>query len=123
MRVEKVTIDPASLTRALLYISNQLGPTGLAQIGGGSWWEWRKPEDFLRAEWIEMKEDYKKRKAGVQQGNRIMLYVHGGAYYFGSVDAHQFQMQRHARKLKARVIARYVEKDSSPQGMCPTNHI
>ena len=34
-----------------------------------------------------------------------MLYVHGGAYFFGSVDEHRYQMQRHARKLKARVLA------------------
>ena len=34
-----------------------------------------------------------------------MLYVHGGAYYFGSVDEHRYQLQRHARKLEARVLA------------------
>ena len=34
-----------------------------------------------------------------------MLYVHGGAYFFGSVDEHRYQMQRHARKLRARVLA------------------
>ncbi|KAI6867650.1 alpha/beta-hydrolase, partial [Hortaea werneckii] len=36
---------------------------------------------------------------------RVILYVHGGAYYFGSVDEHRYQIQRHARKLKARVLA------------------
>lgn len=34
-----------------------------------------------------------------------MLYIHGGAYFFGSVDEHRYQMQRHARKLQARVFA------------------
>ena len=34
-----------------------------------------------------------------------MLYVHGGGYFFGSVDEHRYQMQRHARKLRARVFA------------------
>ena len=34
-----------------------------------------------------------------------MLYVHGGAFFFGSVDEHRYQMQRHARKLQARVFA------------------
>lgn len=34
-----------------------------------------------------------------------MLYVHGGAYFFGSVDEHRYQIQRHARKLQARVLA------------------
>ncbi|KAA8909841.1 Alpha/Beta hydrolase protein [Sphaerosporella brunnea] len=36
---------------------------------------------------------------------RTMLYVHGGAYYFGSVDEHRYQLQRHARKLSAKVFA------------------
>lgn len=34
-----------------------------------------------------------------------MLYTHGGAYFFGSVDEHRYQLQRHARKLLARVLA------------------
>lgn len=34
-----------------------------------------------------------------------MLYVHGGAYFFGSVDERRYQLQRHARKLRARVFA------------------
>jgi hypothetical protein len=60
----------------------------------------------LNAEWIEMRKDYDARKQlDISKGDRIMLYVHGGAYFFGSVDEHRYQMQRHARKLKARVIA------------------
>lgn len=34
-----------------------------------------------------------------------MMYIHGGAYFFGSVDTHRYMMQRHARKLKGRVFA------------------
>lgn len=52
-----------------------------------------------------MKADYHERKKSGDPGKRVMLYVHGGAYYFGSVDEHRYQMQRHARKLKARVLA------------------
>lgn len=69
------------------------------------WWQWRKPQTPLRAEWIEMRSDYQERKKKGEVGNRVMLYVHGGAYFFGSVDEHRYQMQRHARKLKARVFA------------------
>ena len=60
----------------------------------------------MTAEWIEMRSDYQERKKVKDVGKRVMLYVHGGAYFFGSVDEHRYQMQRHARKLKARVIAR-----------------
>jgi len=56
-----------------------------------------------------MRSDYQERKKkGEGDGKRVMLYVHGGAYFFGSVDEHRYQMQRHARKLKARVFARYI---------------
>lgn len=60
----------------------------------------------MKAEWIEMRVDYNVREASKTPGRRVMLYVHGGAYFFGSVDEHRYQMQRHARKLKARVFAR-----------------
>jgi len=53
-----------------------------------------------------MRADYNERKKNKDLGKRVMLYVHGGAYFFGSVDEHRYQMQRHARKLKARVFAR-----------------
>lgn len=61
---------------------------------------------MLKAEWIEMRAHYAKRIKRGDSGQRVMLYVHGGAYYFGSVDEHRYQMQRHARKLEARVFAR-----------------
>ena len=61
---------------------------------------------MLKAEWIEMRKDYVSRKRTGDKGKRAMLYVHGGAYFFGSVDEHRYQIQRHARKLKARVFAR-----------------
>ena len=53
-----------------------------------------------------MRRDYTRRKESGDEGKRVMLYVHGGAYFFGSVDEHRYQMQRHARKLEARVLAR-----------------
>jgi acetyl esterase/lipase len=63
------------------------------------------PEAQMHAEWIEMKKDHNERKRAGVPCDRVLLYVHGGAYYFGSVDEHRYQMQRHARKLKARVLA------------------
>ena len=74
-------------------------------MGGKLWWQWRRPEQPFKAEWIEMKKDYNERKREGRQCDRVILYVHGGAYYFGSVDEHRYQIQRHARKLKARVLA------------------
>jgi acetyl esterase/lipase len=87
-------------------IQEQLGHHGIEKVGGKTWWQWRRPGSELKAEWIEMRADYQERKRTKNQGTRVMLYVHGGAYFFGSVDEHRYQMQRHARKLKARVFAR-----------------
>lgn len=106
VHVEEVEIPSSQLARSATYIQAQLGPDGINEIGGKTWWQWRRDNASLKAEWIEMRKDYEDRKKSViPQGQRVMLYVHGGAYYFGSVDEHRYQMQRHARKLKARVIA------------------
>ena len=52
-----------------------------------------------------MRSDYKEWNRKDTRSRRVMLYVHGGGYFFGSVDEHRYQLQRHARKLEARVIA------------------
>lgn len=107
VKVDEVVVPSDILERSAQMLRTQLGPEGLKKVGGEKWWTWRKPgkESVLRAEWIEMKADYNERKRNNDPGKRVMLYVHGGAYFFGSVDEHRYQMQRHARKLKARVFA------------------
>jgi acetyl esterase/lipase len=106
VHVEEVDIPSSQLAKSADLIQTQLGPEGMSQVGGKTWWQWRLDNAALKAEWIEMRKDYEERlKAGAQKSHRIMLYVHGGAYFFGSVDEHRYQMQRHARKLKARVLA------------------
>ncbi|KAK4185566.1 hypothetical protein QBC35DRAFT_300716 [Podospora australis] len=105
VKVEEVDIPENQISRAADFLAQQLGDEGLKQVGGKEWWQWRKPETPLKAEWVEMRADYQERKKNGDPGNRVMLYVHGGAYYFGSVDEHRYQIQRHARKLKARAIA------------------
>ncbi|KAH7185438.1 uncharacterized protein B0J16DRAFT_267028 [Fusarium flagelliforme] len=105
VKVEDVTIPEDHLTRAAESLQKQLGPDGIKQVGGEKWWQWRKPETTLDAEWIEMRADAYERKQEGGKSRRVMMYIHGGAYYFGSVDEHRYQMQRHARKLKARVFA------------------
>lgn len=98
-------IPDDQLSRAADLLAEQLGPDGIRRVGGKEWWQWRKPKVPLKAEWVEMKSDYHERKKNADAGNRVMLYVHGGAYFFGSVDEHRYQIQRHARKLKARALA------------------
>lgn len=106
VKVANVRIGQEHITKAAEALQAQLGPHGIEQVGGKTWWQWRGPGNELKAEWIEMKADYNERKKSKENGKRVMLYAHGGGYFLGSVDDHRYQMQRHARKLKARVFAR-----------------
>jgi acetyl esterase/lipase len=106
VKLDDIKIPEEYIVKSAEAITEQLGPHGVAKVGGKTWWQWRRPGSELKAEWIEMRADYNERKRISDPGRRVMLYVHGGAYFFGSVDEHRYQMQRHARKLKARVFAR-----------------
>ncbi|PNY23347.1 AB hydrolase superfamily protein [Tolypocladium capitatum] len=105
VKVDEVTIPAENLTRSAELLARELGPDGIRRVGGRRWWQWRKSKSSLQAEWIEMRSDANQRKKSGDPGKRVMMYIHGGAYFFGSVDEHRYQMQRHARKLEARVFA------------------
>ncbi|KAF2167737.1 hypothetical protein M409DRAFT_65847 [Zasmidium cellare ATCC 36951] len=105
VRLQDCEVPPQFLQRSANVLRKQLGSNGLEKVGGSKWWTWRRSESPLHAEWIEMKKDYNERKRAGTKCDRVILYIHGGAYYFGSVDEHRYQMQRHARKLKARLLA------------------
>ncbi|KAL7422038.1 hypothetical protein Q5752_003811 [Cryptotrichosporon argae] len=36
---------------------------------------------------------------------RCMFYIHGGAYYWGSINTHRYTLWRYARKMRGRVFA------------------
>jgi acetyl esterase/lipase len=107
VKLDEVTIPTEYLTAGAEAIHGELGPHGIERVGGKEWWQWRRPGSEMSAEWIEMRSDFQERQRIGDSGRRVMLYVHGGGYFFGSVDAHRYQLQRHARKLNARVLARY----------------
>lgn len=105
VKVEQITIPEDQVNKAAKVLSAQLGPIGIELVGGEKWWQWRRDGSLLQGDWVEMRRDYTARKQNAVKSNRIMLYIHGGAYFFGSVDEHRYQLQRHARKLEARVFA------------------
>lgn len=105
VRIQDVEISAQYLERSARLLQEQLGPRGIELAGGKTWWQWRRPDAPLKAEWVEMKKDHNELKRAGIKWDKAMLYVHGGAYFFGSVDEHRYQIQRHARKLKARVFA------------------
>ena len=100
-----MTISEEHTDKAAKLLQQELGEDGLRRVGGREWWQWRNYKTPLQAEWIEMRSHANERKKNGNPGRRVMMYIHGGAYFFGSVDEHRYQMQRHARKLKARVFA------------------
>ncbi|PNS15096.1 hypothetical protein CAC42_2325 [Sphaceloma murrayae] len=105
VKASDFVIPEAHLSHSASLLTEQLGPSGVEAVGGTQWWQWRPSNTPLKAEWIEMRAHYNARKALSLPAQRIVLYIHGGAYYFGSVDEHRYQLQRHARKLKARLLA------------------
>jgi acetyl esterase/lipase len=105
VRTESITIPEEFLSSAADVLAKQLGPKGVVRVGGEKWWQWRGPAEELKGEWVEMRNHYNQMKESNSRNNRIMLYIHGGAYFFGSVDTHRYMLQRHARKLKGRVFA------------------
>ncbi|OBT50460.1 hypothetical protein VE04_09500 [Pseudogymnoascus sp. 24MN13] len=104
VKTKEVNIPPAQIAEAATTIQTQLGPEGIELVGGKTWWQWRRPGSELKAEWIEMLADHRARKKSADKGGRVLSYVYGGAYFFGSVDVHRYQLQRHARELDARVV-------------------
>ncbi|KAI6249206.1 AB hydrolase superfamily protein [Erysiphe necator] len=105
VKVEKAHIPDEFLDSSAKCLQTQLGPDGLEEIGGKTWWHWRKPGSKLSADWIERRDHYRERITGQSHGDRVLFYVHGGAYFFCSVGIHRFQMQKYAHLLKARVFA------------------
>lgn len=81
--------------RAATLVQQQLGPN-LDRVGR-TWWQWRKPGETIKAQWVEMKVDYEERMRKGDEGKKVIFYVHGGAYYLGGCG-HDVQIQRHARK-------------------------
>ncbi|KAJ7178959.1 Alpha/Beta hydrolase protein [Mycena filopes] len=96
------------------------GPEELkAVVGGERWWqvrgldgvdgEWITQKDYLSA----AKEVNAPRKLSddehtilrMEKLERVMLYVHGGGYFWGSINTHRYQLIRYARKIKGRVFA------------------
>lgn len=101
---DEVVMEDKFLNKAASILIDHLGESGLKTFGGSKWWQYRASP--MNCEWIEMKKDRKIRTSSTKESvDRIILYVHGGAYYFGSVDEHRYQIQRHARKLGGRAFA------------------
>ncbi|KAF8609765.1 alpha/beta-hydrolase [Ceratobasidium sp. AG-I] len=50
---------------------------------------------------------------------RVMLYLHGGAYFWGSINTHRYQIARFARKFSGRAFAVNYRKAPQYPWPCP----
>ncbi|BGP30416.1 hypothetical protein JCM10296v2_002170 [Rhodotorula toruloides] len=103
--VSKVTVPvaQANINEAahLLRKALAVDPKTEELVGGKTWWTLRGRE--LSGEWIEMKKD--KLRRGAKAPEKVLLYLHGGAHFFSSLETHRYQIVRHTRKLGARAFA------------------
>ncbi|XP_006461294.1 hypothetical protein AGABI2DRAFT_221981 [Agaricus bisporus var. bisporus H97] len=131
----RVVVPLTSCEEAAKYLVDVFGGEDKARevVGGFKWWQARTIEG-VDAQWITAKKDWreakKRRKTQQEQSTqsppdqnvstngesngtyekymddmRCILYIHGGGYYFGSVDQERYSIQRHARKTNGRVFA------------------
>ncbi|WWD17016.1 hypothetical protein CI109_101452 [Kwoniella shandongensis] len=129
-----VLIPAYSLNAAAEFLIKAFGGEEMAYkiAGGTKWWQVRAGQG-VEGEWIVMKKDWKEvvevekrereqRAKGAKTGNdhtadeddgfrpemdrlRCMLYIHGGAYYWGSINSHRYTIWRYARKMHGRCFA------------------
>ncbi|WWC89008.1 uncharacterized protein L201_003925 [Kwoniella dendrophila CBS 6074] len=128
--VFRVSIPRSSLNDAANYLIEGFGGEEMAYkiAGGTKWWQVRAGLG-VEGEWIVMKKDWKgvvaeekkEHKKRAQEGVleeeeenefrpemdrlRCMLYIHGGAYYWGSINTHRYTIWRYARKMHGRCFA------------------
>lgn len=94
---ENVEIPYHFNEKAADLIRANLGKGGNLERVGKTWWEWRKPGSYVRAEWVEMRHDLIERQQRSDPGTKVIFYLHGGGYHLGGLG-HAPQIQRHARK-------------------------
>ncbi|TFK74645.1 alpha/beta-hydrolase [Pluteus cervinus] len=133
VHVIRVTVPLSCCDKAANILINTLGGEAHLKetIGGIRWWQVRGVEG-IDAQWITAKKDWQEaeRRHKMQEQRkqnpsdqqpaqekpeaqyeeemddlRCNLYIHGGGYYFGSVDQERYSIQRHARKMNGRVFA------------------
>ncbi|EAU91257.2 lipase/esterase [Coprinopsis cinerea okayama7 len=125
VHVFRTTVPMSCCDEAASYLISALGGEDVCRrvVGGVKWWQVRGI-DGVDAQWIAAKKDWREAKRRFKQRGekystaneegtyakdmdamRCILYLHGGGYYFGSVDQERYSIQRLARKINGRVFA------------------
>ncbi|KAJ7904704.1 Alpha/Beta hydrolase protein [Mycena olivaceomarginata] len=137
--VAPVCIPLRSCNEAADVLIEWFGPDELkAVVGGERWWQVRGL-DGIDGEWITQKDFLSDEKVHPPSGrklsdddetvlkmeklDRVMLYVHGGGYFWGSINTHRYQLIRYARKIEGRVFAVNYRKAPQYPWPCPLQDV
>nr|GAT59993.1 lipase/esterase [Mycena chlorophos] len=134
--VVPVSIPLSTCNAAADTLIDWFGPKELsAVVGGEKWWQIRGLEG-IDAEWITQKHYLQNVKLDREFSNddeativrmecleRVMLYVHGGGYFWGSINTHRYQLIRYSRKFEGRVFAVNYRKAPQYPWPCPLQDV
>ncbi|TFK43713.1 lipase/esterase [Crucibulum laeve] len=135
--VSPVCIPLTCCNRAADVLIDWFGPEELKHVVGGErWWQVRGL-DGVDGEWITQKNlldnttpitsqnipESDQNILRMEKLNTVMLYVHGGGYFWGSINTHRYQLIRYARKIKGRVFAVNYRKAPQYPWPCPLQDI
>ncbi|CAG8614975.1 16821_t:CDS:2, partial [Racocetra fulgida] len=82
-------------------------------------WRWKDDpmkQTPLKGEWVESKTRKK-----ITDADRVILYVHGGAYILGSPAQHRFLIQKVAKEVDTLAAYLYLIQPPSDSGLEPIN--
>lgn len=139
--VVPVQIPLVTCNKAADWLIEWFGPEELKHVVGGErWWQVRGL-DHLDAEWVTQKEllspevpasDHRRpdKKLSTEDKNilrmedlPVMLYIHGGGYFWGSINTHRYQIIRYSRKMHGRVFAVNYRKAPQYPWPCPLHDV
>ncbi|KAG0709807.1 hypothetical protein DFH29DRAFT_885883 [Suillus ampliporus] len=137
--VAPVRIPLHSCNQAADLLIQWFGPEDLKLVvGGEKWWQVRGL-DGIDAEWIAEKSQLPPESVHIDAGRKYseeeklviqieqlettMLYIHGGGYFWGSINTHRYQILRYARKTKGRAFAVNYRKAPQYPWPCPLHDV
>ncbi|KII94934.1 hypothetical protein PLICRDRAFT_33764 [Plicaturopsis crispa FD-325 SS-3] len=135
--VSPVLIPLASCNKAADVLIDWFGPVDIKRVvGGEKWWqvrglagvdgEWIAEKEFLTNEKVKSDKkltDDEKDILRMEQLETVMLYVHGGGYFWGSINTHRYQIIRYARKFRGRAFAVNYRKAPQYPWPCPVQDV
>lgn len=137
--VAPVHIPLQSCNQAADLLIQWFGPEDLKRVvGGEKWWqvcglngidaEWIAEKSHLRPASVHIDAGRKyseeeKLVLSMEQLETTMLYVHGGGYYWGSINTHRYQIIKYAHKIRGRAFSVNYRKAPQYPWPCPLHDV